>query len=99
MIRASTVDSRYGMASHGNVARGLSKVVVTSDLWLPSSDLIDICAFGARFSNSTAESTIKCHRQCQSALRLVNLNPVAPHCNKIPRSLSGQLGPSRRTTC
>lgn len=46
------------MASHGNLAPGLSKAVVTSDLWLPSSDLIDIARSEPSLAIHPADSII-----------------------------------------
>src|SRR3984893_5016541 len=96
MIRASAVDSRYGRASQGNVARGLSKDAGTFDSRSLVSDPINICAFAANSAKPTrqeAQSSPAANGQSNRTLMAVSLNLLALRCNTDPgRTATGTRG-------
>jgi len=96
MIRASTVDSRYGRASQGNVARGLSKDAGTFDSRSLVPDPIDICAFAANSAKpirQEAQSIPAANGQISNSLTATSLNLLALRCNTEPgRMATGTRG-------
>src|SRR5450755_3010507 len=96
MIRASTVDSRYGRASQENVARGLPKDAGTFDSRSLVWDPIDICAFAtdsAKPIRQEAQSTPAANDQISNSLMAHTLSLLAPRCNTEPgRTATATLG-------